>query len=73
MQEFVEDISCFVRCEVHPIVDPYGPSIVDPYVGAIVVSKETEKTVHSINDIRKVSSHFFFKAGQFFFWIVTVL
>ncbi|VBB31255.1 unnamed protein product [Acanthocheilonema viteae] len=53
VQEFVEDISCSVRCEVHPIMDPYGPSIVDPDLKAIVVSNETEKGGHAVNDRRK--------------------
>lgn len=55
VQEFVEDISCSVRCEIHPIVDPYGPSIVDPDLKAIIVSSETEKGGHAVNDRRKVS------------------
>uniref|UniRef100_A0A1I7VD65 CTP_transf_like domain-containing protein n=1 Tax=Loa loa TaxID=7209 RepID=A0A1I7VD65_LOALO len=53
VQEFVEDISCIVRCEVHPIMDPYGPSVVDPDLRAIVVSNETEKGGHAVNDRRK--------------------
>ncbi|VDO37428.1 unnamed protein product [Brugia timori] len=53
VQKFVEDISCTVRCEVHPIMDPYGPSIVDPDLRAIVVSSETEKGGHAVNDRRK--------------------
>ncbi|CAG9535552.1 unnamed protein product [Cercopithifilaria johnstoni] len=53
VQEFVEDISCSVRCEVHPIMDPYGPSIVDPDLKAIIVSNETEKGGHAVNDRRK--------------------
>ncbi|VDK75973.1 unnamed protein product [Litomosoides sigmodontis] len=56
VQEFVEDISCSVRCEVHPIVDPYGPSIIDPTLKAIVVSNETEKGGHAVNDRRKERS-----------------
>uniref|UniRef100_A0AAF5RWL5 Cytidyltransferase-like domain-containing protein n=1 Tax=Wuchereria bancrofti TaxID=6293 RepID=A0AAF5RWL5_WUCBA len=53
VQEFVKDISCTVRCEVHPIMDPYGPSIVDPDLQAIVVSSETEKGGHAVNNRRK--------------------
>ncbi|KAM3720659.1 Bifunctional coenzyme A synthase [Dirofilaria immitis] len=53
VQEFVEDISCNVRCEIHSIVDPYGPSIVDPDLRAIIVSNETEKGGHAVNDKRK--------------------
>uniref|UniRef100_A0A0R3RRY8 CTP_transf_like domain-containing protein n=1 Tax=Elaeophora elaphi TaxID=1147741 RepID=A0A0R3RRY8_9BILA len=53
VQEFVKDISCSVRCEVHPIMDRYGPSIVDPDLKAIVVSNETEKGGHAVNDKRK--------------------
>lgn len=62
VQEFVEDISCSVRCEVHPIMDPYGPSIVDPDLKAIIVSNETEKGGHAVNDRRKVGFHFFIKS-----------
>lgn len=58
VQEFVEDVSSSVRCEVHPITDPYGPSIVDPDLGAIIVSQETEKGGHAVNDRRKVNFKF---------------
>lgn len=32
--------------------DPYGPTITDPEIDAIVVTRETEQTAHEINRIR---------------------
>ncbi|VDN02125.1 unnamed protein product [Thelazia callipaeda] len=53
IRDFVEDVSNNVRCEMHPILDPYGPSIVDPDLKAIIVSSETEKGGHAVNERRR--------------------
>ncbi|VDM44227.1 unnamed protein product [Toxocara canis] len=53
VKEFVEDVSNKVRCEVHPITDPFGPAIVDPDLEAIIVSSETIKGGHAVNEERK--------------------
>lgn len=61
VNEFVNDISQGVRCELHPITDPFGPSIVDPDLGAIVVSSETISGGYAVNQERRVCcSDFFF-------------
>lgn len=55
VKEFVEDVSDTVRCEVHEINDPFGPSIVDPDLEAIIVSEETIKGGKAVNQKRQVS------------------
>jgi pantetheine-phosphate adenylyltransferase len=40
------------RVEIVPLDDPYGPTVVDPSIRAIVVSPETAPRVDEINRIR---------------------
>lgn len=54
VKDFVEDVSNKVRCEVHSISDAFGPSIVDPDLEAIIVSQETLRGGHAVNEQRKV-------------------
>uniref|UniRef100_A0A914ZTG6 Cytidyltransferase-like domain-containing protein n=1 Tax=Parascaris univalens TaxID=6257 RepID=A0A914ZTG6_PARUN len=53
VKDFVEDVSNKVRCEVHSISDAFGPSIVDPDLEAIIVSQETRRGGHAVNEQRK--------------------
>uniref|UniRef100_F1KWB0 Bifunctional coenzyme A synthase n=1 Tax=Ascaris suum TaxID=6253 RepID=F1KWB0_ASCSU len=53
VKDFVEDVSNKVRCEVHSISDAFGPSIVDPDLEAIIVSQETLRGGHAVNEQRK--------------------
>lgn len=53
VKEFVADVSS-VECRAEPIVDPFGPSIVDPDLQCIVVSEETYKGGLAVNAKRKV-------------------
>ena len=46
---FLASIRPNVNYEIVPIYDPFGPSIVDPHLECIVVSKETEAGGNSVN------------------------
>jgi pantetheine-phosphate adenylyltransferase len=50
--EFIKQIASEDRCIVVPLDDPYGPTIHDKSIEAIIVSKESEKTADIINKIR---------------------
>lgn len=52
VKEFIDDISS-IRCEIYPISDAFGPSIVDPDLEAIIVTEETLKGGHAVNEKRK--------------------
>jgi len=41
------------RFEIVPLDDPYGPTIVDSSVDAVIVSRMTKKTADKINTIRR--------------------
>lgn len=51
--EFVADVSYGIECRAVPIIDPYGPSIVDPELECIVVSEETAGGGDAVNRKRK--------------------
>lgn len=50
--EFIKKIASEDRCIIIPLDDPYGPTIHDKSIEAIIVSKESEKTADIINKIR---------------------
>jgi cytidyltransferase-like protein len=50
--EFIRKIASKDRCIIVPLEDPYGPTILDKSIEAIIVSKESEKTANIINEIR---------------------
>lgn len=52
VREFLEDIDCTLNYEVVPIHDPFGPTKSDPEMDMIVVSKETLRGGHKVNEIR---------------------
>ncbi|CAG9827442.1 unnamed protein product [Diabrotica balteata] len=53
VKDFLEDICPEMEYDIVPISDPFGPSIVDPSMELIVVSKETVRGGEKINTIRK--------------------
>lgn len=50
--EFIKQIGSLDRCIAVPLNDPYGPTIHDKSIEAILVSKESEKIADIINEIR---------------------
>ncbi|KAI6203281.1 hypothetical protein M3Y94_00538000 [Aphelenchoides besseyi] len=52
VRDFVSDISSGVELRAEAITDPFGPSIIDPQLQCIVVSKETVKGGEAVNKKR---------------------
>ncbi|CAD5206722.1 unnamed protein product [Bursaphelenchus okinawaensis] len=52
VKEFINDVSEGLALNVVPIVDPFGPSIVEKDLECIVVSKETRKGGDAVNKRR---------------------
>ncbi|RLI36748.1 phosphopantetheine adenylyltransferase [Candidatus Bathyarchaeota archaeon] len=50
---FLKDRGLTNRARIIPLNDPYGPSISDGEMEALVVSRETEPRAHEINRIRR--------------------
>ena len=50
LEEFLQKFDS--RYTVKRLEEPYGPTIHDPQIDAIVVSRETEPVAHKINEIR---------------------
>ena len=52
LQAFLEKSSVNDRAEIIPLNDPYGNTLTDKCIEALVVSEETEKTAMKINQKR---------------------
>ncbi|CAD7006594.1 bifunctional coenzyme A synthase isoform X2 [Ceratitis capitata] len=52
IREFLTGIDASLEYEIVPIYDPFGPTLSDPNLDMIVVSAETEKGGHKINELR---------------------
>lgn len=51
--DFLTDICPDIECNVVPISDIYGPTITDPTMEMIVVSDETVRGGHKINESKQ--------------------
>lgn len=58
VKEFISDVSENIDYRVMPIFDPFGPSIVEKDINAIVVSEETLKGGNLVNEKRIVKNFF---------------
>ena len=52
LKEFLEGLNLTDSAEIVPLNDPYGVTITDKFIDALVVSEETEKTALRINQKR---------------------
>lgn len=53
LQTFLNDLSVKDRSEIIPLDDPFGPTITDKCIEAVIVSEETKTNANKINDLRK--------------------
>ena len=52
LKVFLEALNLSERAEIIPLNDPYGATVTDKCIDALVVSEETEKTARKINKKR---------------------
>jgi cytidyltransferase-like protein len=52
LKAFLEALNLSDRAEITPLNDPYGATVTDKCIEALVVSEETEKTATKINQKR---------------------
>jgi pantetheine-phosphate adenylyltransferase len=55
LEEYLSDLDLWSRAEVTALYDPYGSSIKDADIEALVVSEETQPTASKINERREKS------------------
>jgi pantetheine-phosphate adenylyltransferase len=56
VETYLQSVKRSIQHQVVPIKDPFGPTVTDPTIDALVVSKETRKG----GDLGKVALSFFF-------------
>ena len=56
LNHYLQDVDPFINYNVVRISDPFGPAIVDESLQAIIVSEETVRGGHKINEIRSSKS-----------------
>lgn len=54
LKNFLEDLGVLSKTKIVPLQDPYGITLSDNHIDAIVVSEETEFRAHEINRMRVV-------------------
>jgi pantetheine-phosphate adenylyltransferase len=52
---FLRELDVVKRTKIVTLNDPWGPTISDPNIEALVASEETKNTINKINDIRLAS------------------
>jgi len=52
LREFLQDIDNTLHYDIVPIDDPFGPTASDPDLQLIVVSEETLRGAHKVNELR---------------------
>ena len=52
LKSFLAVLNGLDRAEIIPLDDPYGPTVTDRCIQAVVVSDETKHTAEKINDMR---------------------
>ena len=53
--DFLQELDVLERTRIVTLNDPWGPTITDPTIEALVASEETKNTVNKINEIRMKS------------------
>lgn len=52
LQSFLSKLSVVERSEIVPLNDPFGPTVTDKCIDALIVSEETKTNTEKINDER---------------------
>ena len=53
LETFLNNLSVFEKAEIIPLNDPFGPTVTDKCIEALVVSEETATNATKINELRK--------------------
>ena len=57
VQEYLHSVKRGIQYEVVPITDPFGPTVTDPTIDGLVVSKETLKGGELVNNERDMRGY----------------
>jgi len=55
VKSFLANLGVSERAEIIPLNNPYGPTVTDKCIQAVVVSEETRTTANKINEQRKIN------------------